>query len=135
MDDIKTAKGEVTAISLRKITTKYGPKDAFSLKVNDEIQNEEMYLSGFGECPYKEGELIEVKYITVQKDGRVFNNIYKPKAQGDNSEVMAALKEIKEDLKVISTQMDFIRSTQLTIARRIKIEDDELPDFKPANKK
>jgi len=135
MDDIKTAKGEVTAISLRKVSTKYGEKDAFSLKVNDEILNETMYLSGFGECPYKEGEIIEVKYITVKKDGKVYNNIYKPKAQGDNSEVMAALKEIKSDIDTLATQIDFIRSTQLTIARRIKIEDDELPDFKPANKK
>jgi hypothetical protein len=134
MDNIKTAKGEITAITMRKVTTKYGEKDAFSLKINDEIKNEELYMSGFGECPYKEGEVIELKYTVVQKDGRVFNNIYKPKAQGDNSEVMAALKEIKSDIDILATQIDFIRSTQLTIARRIKIEDEELHNYQQEKK-
>ena len=57
MEEIHNATGTVELITERKVQTPYGEKDAYNLALSDK----ETY-SGFGKCPYKEGENVAFRF-------------------------------------------------------------------------
>jgi hypothetical protein len=66
--NIKNIKGTIEKITFRG----EGEKKSFGIAMLGQ------WYSGWGECPYKEGEDVEFQYIEKDVNGKVYKNIYKP---------------------------------------------------------
>lgn len=66
--NIKTIKGKIEKITYRG----EGEKKSFGIAM---LGN---WYSGWGECPYKEGDEVEFQYKENEVNGKVYKNIFKP---------------------------------------------------------
>ena len=44
------------------------------------VGKQKVRVSGFGKCPYQQGQEVEVEYQVVEKNGKTFNNLVQKKA-------------------------------------------------------
>ena len=104
---------KIEKIFRNKVQTKYGEKDKFVLLSGG------ISYSGWGECPYQEGQEVEIEYDENSKyEGK--NGVYYNLVAKKNSEELYYLKTILEEVRDLK---------RIIFTQQTGIDEPETPDI------